>query len=90
MVERLLNLLQRGGTITIDQLARELETSPEVVSGMIDHMARQGWLKSLVENCHVACAGCAVARECGRGEKARTWVSAEGLQRIPAAERISG
>ena len=42
MFDKLLALLKRGGTITIDQMARELDTTPEVVSGMIDHMTRHG------------------------------------------------
>jgi hypothetical protein len=94
MLERLLTLLQRGGTITIDQLARELETSPEVVSGMMDYLARQGWVKSLTASCTATCGGCALARECaplgGREEQARVWAAADGLQRMPAAKRISG
>ncbi len=42
MFDKLMAMLKRGGTVTIDQMARELDTSPEVVSGMIDHMTRAG------------------------------------------------
>ena len=87
MFERLLSLLERGGTLTVDQLARELDTSPEVVSGMIDHMARQGWLHALSTSCNAACGGCSLARVCApksaRREKTRTWVSTD-------RQRISG
>jgi hypothetical protein len=84
MFERLMSLLERGGTLTVDQLARELDTSPEVVSGMIDHMARQGWLRALSSSCNAACGGCSLARVCGRREKTRTWVSTDDLQRMHA------
>jgi hypothetical protein len=73
MFDKLMTLLKRGGTITIDQLARELNTSPEVVSGMIDHMARQGWLSSMSASCDSACGACTFARDCVRVEQARTW-----------------
>jgi Mn-dependent DtxR family transcriptional regulator len=82
MLERLLKLVQRGGTLTIDQMARELETSPEVVSGMMDHLARQGWVKSVTASCDAACGGCALARACVRGKQARVWAAADGLQRM--------
>ncbi len=81
MFNQLLALLKRGGTITIDQLACELDTSPEVVSGMIDHMARQGWLRSMSASCDSACGACLFVRDCGRAEKARAWVSRDDLQR---------
>ena len=92
MFNKLMALLKRGGSITIDQIARELDTSPEVVSGMIDHMTRQGWLRSMSASCDSACSACLFTRDCVRGEKARTWqpVSTDGLQRMPAAKRISG
>jgi hypothetical protein len=71
-------------------MARELDTSPEVVSSLIDHMARQGWLRAMSASCDSACDTCMFARDCVRVEKARTWVSTDGLQRMPAAERING
>ncbi len=73
MFDKLMAVLKRGGTITIDQMARELDTSPEVVSGMIDHMTRQGWLRSMSASCDSACSACTFARDCLRVEQARTW-----------------
>jgi DNA-binding Lrp family transcriptional regulator len=90
MFDKLLALLRRGGTVTIDQMARELDTSPEVVSGMIDHLTRQGWLRSMSASCDSACDACLFARDCVRVEQARTWVSTDSLQRMPVAKRITG
>ena len=87
MFDRLLTMLKRGGTITIDQMACELDTSPEVVSGMIDHMARQGWLRAMSASCDSACSACTFSRDCVRVEKTRTWVAANSLQQLPAAKR---
>jgi DNA-binding Lrp family transcriptional regulator len=81
MFDKLLAMLRRGGTMTIDQLARELDTSPEVVRGMIDHMTRQGWLSAMSASCDSACDACLFARDCVKVEKAQTWVSAD-VQRI--------
>jgi predicted ArsR family transcriptional regulator len=81
MFEKLMAMLKGGGTITVDQMARELDTSPEVVSGMIDHLTRQGWLRAMSASCDSACGACTFARDCGRVERARTWVSTDGLQR---------
>ena len=83
MFDRLMTLLKRGGTVTIDQMARELDTSPEVVSGMIEHMTRQGWLRSMSASCESACSVCTFARDCVRVEQRRVWqpVSTDG-QRI--------
>jgi hypothetical protein len=91
MFHKLMSILKRGGTVTVDQMARELETSPEVVSGMIDHMTRQGWLSSISASCDSTCGACLFTRDCVRVEKARTWqpVSTDGLQRMPAAQRMS-
>jgi predicted ArsR family transcriptional regulator len=88
MFNKLMTMLRRGGTITIDQMARELETSPEVVSGMIDHLTRQGQLRAMSASCDSTCGACTFARDCGRRVQARTWVSTDSLQRMPAAKRI--
>jgi predicted ArsR family transcriptional regulator len=73
MLDKLMALVRRGGTVTIDQMARELDTSPEVVSGMIDHMTRQGWLNAVSASCDSACSACLFARDCVRVDKGRTW-----------------
>ncbi len=87
MFDKLMTLLKRGGAVTIDQMARELRTSPEVVNGMLDHMTRQGWLRVMSASCDSACSACLFARDCARVEKGRVWVSTEaGLQRTPAAK----
>jgi predicted ArsR family transcriptional regulator len=92
MLDRLLALLKRGGTVTIAQMARELDTSPEMVSGMIEHMTRQGWLRSMSASCDSACSACTFARDCVRVEQGRVWqpVSTADLQRLPVAKRTNG
>jgi len=76
MFDKLLALLKRGGTMTIDQAARELDTTPEVVSGMIDHMTRAGWLRSMSASCDTRCGECVFARDCTRADSQRIWSTA--------------
>jgi hypothetical protein len=76
MFDKLLALLKRGGTVTIDQAARELDTTPEVVSGMIDHMTRAGWLRSMSASCDTRCGECVFARDCTRADNQRIWSTA--------------
>ncbi len=73
MFNKLMALLKQGGTVTVDQIAREMETSPEVVNGMIDHMSRQGWLRAMAASCDSACNACLFVRDCSRVEKGRVW-----------------
>ena len=73
MFAKLMTLLKRGGTVTIDQMARELDTSPEVVSGMIEHMTRQGWLHAMSASCDSRCNACTFARDCVRVKRGQVW-----------------
>lgn len=81
MFDKLMALLKRGGAVTIDQAARELDTSPEVVSGMIDHMTRQGWLRSMLTSCDTRCGECLFTRDCARADNQRIWlITGDGHQ----------
>ena len=75
MFDKLLGLLKRGGAVTIDQAARELDTTPEVVSGMIDHMTRTGWLRSMSASCDTRCGECLFACDCTRVDNHRVWLT---------------
>ena len=75
MFAKLLALLKQGGTLTIEQAARELDTTPEVVSGMIDHMTRAGWLRPLSASCDARCGECLSARDCTRAGNHRIWLT---------------
>jgi len=75
MFAKLLALLKQGGTLTIEQAARELDTTPEVVSGMIDHMTRAGWLRSMSASCDARCGECLSARDCTQAGSQRIWLT---------------
>ena len=75
MFDKLMALLKRGGAVTIDQAARELDTTPEVVTLMIDHMTHQGWLRSMSASCETGCGECVFVRDCTRADDRRIWLT---------------
>ena len=77
MIERLQSILHRGGALTLDQLACELGTTPEMIAQLIDYLQRLGQLKPIGDNCDTACAGCYLARTCDRSAVLRVWSSVD-------------
>jgi predicted transcriptional regulator len=73
MFDKLLSILKRGGAVTVEQLARELGTSPAVVSQMIDHLTQAGWLRQVGVSCEGVCSQCIFAHDCQRFGEGRTW-----------------
>lgn len=73
MFDKLMSILKRGGTVTVDQMARELDTSPELVGQMINHLANAGWLRQMGVSCEGACNQCVFARDCRRVGESRVW-----------------
>ena len=67
MLDRLLELLQAGGTHRVADLARQLETTPELVEVMLADLARMGYLKPVGGECGGGCAGCSLAGLCAAG-----------------------
>ena len=73
MFNKLMALLRRGGAVTIDQMAHELETTPEVVNGMIDHLVRAGSLRQMSASCETTCSEGMFARDCTRVGQSKVW-----------------
>lgn len=64
MLDRLLQLLARGGVRTVADLAAELQTAPELVELMLERLEAQGKLVRMNSACSGACAGCAFKHTC--------------------------
>jgi hypothetical protein len=86
MLNRLLELLQAGGTHRVADLARELETTRELVEVMLDDLARMGYLKPVGGECGGGCAGCSLAGLCAAGSPS-TSPGADGGQVWALTER---
>ena len=77
MLEKLMSKLKRGGTVTVDEMARELDTTPEVVAGMIDHLTRAGQLRPMNVSCDLACNQCLLVRDCQKPQRSRVWLAGD-------------
>jgi len=77
VLKELLELLKAGGTHRVADLARELETTPELVRAMLDTLARMGYLKPMGETCSDKCATCPLAGLCAAGENGWVWTPGE-------------
>lgn len=77
MLTELLARLRAGGVRRVADLARELDTTPEMVELMLEELARLGYLRSLEQHCGAACESCRLSGLCAAGG-GRVWMLAEG------------
>ncbi len=67
MLERLIALLEEGGTYRVADLARALDTTPELVEIMLEDLARRGIIRPMEMTCpssRAACADCPLTSHC--------------------------
>jgi len=77
LLQRLLEAVARGGTHTRSELARELGVSQELLQGMIDDLARRGYLRPTGEGCDEHCATCLLHDTCAVGSPGQIWALTE-------------
>jgi predicted ArsR family transcriptional regulator len=77
VIDRLLAILRQGGTRTLADLARELETTPSMVEAMLEDLSRRGYLRAQESACPGQCKGCPMATTCTVGGTGRIWILAE-------------
>lgn len=63
MLTELLEVLKNGGTLEVNQLAKRFNTTPTMISMMIEHMQKSARIKKY-ETCHNGCADCSLASLC--------------------------
>jgi hypothetical protein len=73
MLHRLLQTLRAGGTHRVSDLARGLDTTPQLVEAMLDDLARMGYLKRVSEECSGGCGTCPMAGTCAAGSSGQLW-----------------
>ena len=79
MFDKLGLILKRGGSVTTNQIARELDTTPALVNAMMAHLSQAGWLKQMPASCVSGCEQCTIFRDCNRSPQARVWQVIERL-----------
>ncbi|HOG79629.1 MAG TPA: FeoC-like transcriptional regulator [Anaerolineaceae bacterium] len=75
MLEKLLAEIRSGGTLEIRSLAHRLDTTPEVVTAMLEHLHRAGYIQPY-QTCSSACDGCGLKNACKttpQAVRARLW-----------------
>lgn len=73
MLQRILQAVSAGGVHSLQQLARQLDISEELLESMIDELARMGYLKPLGAPCAEHCQHCPEVNGCGIGSGGRAW-----------------
>ena len=74
MLERLVELLRPGDTRNVNELARIMDTSPEMVRAMLEHLSRLGYLKAIDNTCNAACGDCPLASSCKASAGEKIWM----------------
>jgi hypothetical protein len=70
MLEELLRLIKEGGSFDTGVLAKKLDTTPEMVQAMIDHLRRSGLLRNYDPG-YISCEHCALSGMCDPEKKKR-------------------
>lgn len=78
MLEKLLDLITQAGIYKTSELARRLDTSPELIELALEMLRQRGYLKAM-EGCGATkCGSCGVSKGCNE-QKARLWVRSKKI-----------
>jgi len=64
MLQKLLDEIREGGTLEPTQLALRLDTTPEMIKTMLDHLAHLGILRENLDCPTEQCSGCELQSSC--------------------------
>ncbi len=87
MLLQLLEILRFGGTHTVKEIARQLDTSEALVQSMIDELIRLGFLKLAAQTCPGGCESCPMVSCCTIGAKGRLWTLTEAGGRVSQSQQ---
>ena len=76
MLKRLLARLDEGRPWTVAALAKEMDTTSEMVLVALDDLVRRGYLRSVGSSCGGSCSSCATSAGCVKdlSPVSRAWV----------------
>lgn len=72
MLEKLLNEIRLGGTLEVNALAQKLGASPQLVTLMLEHLQRAGYLQPYA-SCGDGCSGCGLQGDCQHLSAPKLW-----------------
>jgi hypothetical protein len=73
MLNKLVDLLRGGGSERVGDIARRLDTTPEMVEAMLQTLTQMGYLRELGDTCGDACDACPVSGMCSAESSGRIW-----------------
>lgn len=74
MLKNILRLAAALGTIRCEELARALDTSPELVRLALAELARRDYLQAVAPGCSIACEHCPLHAACLYRHQPRVWM----------------
>lgn len=74
MLKEVLHLAIERGTISSEELALALDTSPELVHLMLEELVRRDYLQAVVRGCSAACERCPLRGACLYRRQPRVWM----------------
>jgi hypothetical protein len=63
MLNALMDEIKKGGTLEVTQLAQKLNTTPQLVTMMLENLQSGGFLKTY-QVCSDGCSGCQLSMAC--------------------------
>ncbi len=72
MLERMLSELEVGRPLSVQGLAARLDTTPELIQMMLEHLQQQGLVQT-VEFCEGLCEECPLGSLCASEKRQRLW-----------------
>jgi Mn-dependent DtxR family transcriptional regulator len=76
MLEQIVREIRAGGTLETGALAARLNTTPQLIEAMLDHLQRSGLIQSY-RGCSDGCQGCSLQESCKKPDapSIRLWQS---------------
>ncbi len=77
MLQQLLQEIRAGSVLETNTLAARLNTTPQMVAALLDHLQRAGYLRPYAA-CGDGCQGCVLKTDCAGPDKTepRLWTLA--------------
>ena len=90
MLEILLRMVAAKGTTHSVELTHRLGVSRALMENMLQELARQGYLKAVVDGCSVPCERCPLRTACRFERQARIWALAPRGESLLAKREHEG
>jgi predicted ArsR family transcriptional regulator len=84
VLEKVLRMISAEGTASTDTLAGRLGVSHALMQNMLEDLTRQGYLKTVADECPISCDACRLHTACLFPGRARIWILSSKGERLLA------